>query len=151
MMIRHIEPVARAAYGIQTLGVMGFYCGLILFVAATVIAAQAGLDAEWARFTGYWLGGWAVGLAITLVGGATAFFFWRYSGDWVTEWVGYAVGLSAPAVGTALLAALWFGTDLPRYLAVIVPAAALFAFSCGVAPHLAGAARGRRRVVVRQR
>lgn len=151
MMFRHIEPVARAAYGIQTLGVMGFYCGLILFVAATVIAVDAGTDAEWARFAGYWLGGWALGLAITLVGGATAFFFWRYSGDWVTEWVGYAVGLTAPVVAIGLLAALWFGSELPRYLAVIVPAAALFVFSFGVAGHLAGAARGRRRVAVRQR
>jgi len=151
-MIRQIEPLARGAYGIQVLGAMAFYCGLVLFVMATVIAVAAALDREWIRMFGYWLGGWAVGLTVALAGGATAFFFWRYSGDWVTEWPGYVVGLTAAAAATGLVAALWYGTDLPRYLDVVAPAAALFLFAFTVAGHLAGAARGRQRSVrARQR
>jgi hypothetical protein len=152
----HLQPLARAAYGVQVVAAMYFFGGLALLFLAVWAGVKVGiLDGDALKGVAYWLGGWAAGLATMALSAGVALFAWRYSGDWVTEWPGYVTGVVAALLGLGLLFWLVFGTDLPLLLAALIPAGALFVFGFGVADRLGGqrapSARPRPRAAARRR
>lgn len=152
----HLQPLARAAYGVQVVAAMYFFGGLALLVLAVWAGIKVSVgDGDVLRGLALWIGGWAIGLATAAASAGTALFAWRYSGDWVTEWPGYVTGVVAALAGLGLLFWLVFGTDLPRIASALIPAGALFLFGFAVADRLGGqrapSARPRPRVAARRR
>jgi hypothetical protein len=86
----------------------------------------------------YLLAGWATAIALTVGGVAFAVFCWRWSGDWITEWPGYAVAVGIAALANGALAYMLMSTPVPIYVSVVVCAGAAFAIGCLIAGHLAG-------------
>jgi hypothetical protein len=90
---------------------------------------------------------------------AFAVFCWRWSGDWITEWPGYAVGMGIAAVADAVLAYMLTSTSVPVPASFAITVAAAFGVGCAVAGHLGGMrvlpdqreARERQRELARRR
>ena len=131
-LIRSIQPLARAAFGLQALGAMLVFGG----VALVVIGAVGGLltaDEGALGALAFWLIAWGIA-ALSIAGGvAMALFGWRFSGDWITEWPGYAVGLSLGAAGDVLLALLLFATGLHWSVSLVVALGSVFGAGFAVA------------------
>ena len=83
-------------------------------------------------------GGWALAVAIGAAGVAFGAFCWRWSGDWITEWPGYAVGFGFGAIADAVVAYLLIATAVPIPLSFAIATAAVFAAGFLVAGHLGG-------------
>ena len=86
----------------------------------------------------YWLGGWALAIATTAGGIALAVFCWRWSGDWITEWPGYAVGFGIASIANLVLAYMLTSTPVPIPLSFAITIGLAFAVGCLVAGNLAG-------------
>ena len=88
--------------------------------------------------------GWAMGagliLAIGLVVGGVAFalFCWRWSGDWITEWPGYAVCGAVALIANIAIVYMMMSTPIPVYVSIVVCAAGAFLLGFAIAGHLAG-------------
>ena len=135
--LRRIDVYGRLAFGGQVVAAMMILAGPILFIVATIIPFYL-WDDDRPEALLYWLGGWALGLA-TLAGGiALGVFCWRWSGDWITEWGGYAVGLAIALVANALLAYLLTSTPVPIPVSFAIAIGLAFAVGCLVAGNLAG-------------
>lgn len=154
-MMKVIDVYGRLAFGGQCIAAMGMLAGPMLFITCTVLPFVLwGDDRGEALF--FWLGGWALAIAITLGSVAFAVFCWRWSGDWITEWPGYATGFAIAGAACALLAYMMTSTPVPVYVSIATTVGGAFAAGFLVAGHLAGtqvlsATRQQRRVVARRR
>ena len=135
--MKKIDVYGRVAFGAQCAAAMAMIAGPIVFVAACIVPFVV-----WQEDVGpavIWLAaGWALGIGVAAGGLGIALFAWRWSGDWITEWPGYAVGFGIAGVADALLAYLLFSTNVPAYAAILVTVAGAFVAGCLVAGNLAG-------------
>ena len=120
-MIRRIDPLSRAAYGLLCIGGMTLWAMPTLVIVGTVggigLAAQGNLD----RALAVWLGSWGAAVFATVLFVAIAYAFWPLASDWITEWPGYVTALAIGAAGLALMALTVFVTDWPLALEIIIP------------------------------
>jgi len=135
--MKKIDVYGRVAFGAQCAAAMAMIAGPIVFVAACALPFLLWGDDHGEAIVA-WLAGWALGIGSAAGGLGIAVFAWRWSGDWITEWPGYAVGFGIAAVADAVLAYLLFQTDVPALVAVIVTVASSFAVGCLVAGRLGG-------------
>jgi hypothetical protein len=154
--IRSIDPLGRAAYGVICITGMAGVAVPVLATAGVVAGITFWLDGEGGRALAVWLLSWAAAAFAALMFLVGAYIGWPFASDWITEWHGYAGGFATGGVGLALMALLVFATPVPLYLAVIVPLAAAFMAGFGVAGWLPGARTeaGKRRArprLIRQR
>jgi hypothetical protein len=150
-----IDVYGRLAFGGQCVAAMGMIAGpLPLITCAILPFALWGDDRGEALLV--WLGGWALAIGVTVGAIAFAVFCWRWSGDWITEWPGYATCFSIAAIACAALAYMLTSTPVPVYVSIAATMAAAFASGFLVAGHLGGTqvlseTRQQRRVVTRRR
>lgn len=154
--LQRIDVYGRLAFGGQCVAAMAILAAPVLFVTCAIIPFHM-----WGEDRGdalvYWLGGWALSLAVEASGIAFAVFCWRWSGDWITEWPGYAVGFSFAAAGLGVLAWMLTSTPVPVPLSFAATMAAVFVAGLLVAGHLGGARvlpeqrQERQRVLARRR
>jgi hypothetical protein len=135
--MKRIDLYGRLAYGGQIVAAMAMIAGPALFIACTILPFAL-WDDDRAEALAVWLGGWAIALGVTVAGAAFAVFCWRWSGDWITEWPGYAVGVGAAAVANAVCAWMLMSTPVPVPLSFALAAAGAFAVGFLVAGNLAG-------------
>ena len=116
---------------------MAMLAGPIIFVTAIAL-----LFVLWDDNRGealfYGLGGMALAVATTVAGVAFAFFCWRWSGDWITEWPGYALGFAIAAIANAVLAFMLTSTPIPVPLSFALAMGTAFAIAFVIAGNLAG-------------
>ncbi len=136
-MMKSIDVLGRLAFGGQCIAAMAILAGPALFITAAIIPFFAWDDNQ-AEALVFWLGGWLLAIAIAVGGVAFGLFCWRWSGDWITEWPGYAVGFSVAAVACAVLAWLITSTPIPVYVSIAATTGAAFLIGFLVAGHLAG-------------
>ena len=153
-LMKSIDVYGRLAFGGQCVAAMAIIAGPLIFITACVLPFYR-WDDNRAEAIALWLGGWLVAVAVTAGGVALGVFCWRWSGDWITEWGGYAVGFSIAAVGNTVLAYLLTMTPVNVYLSFAITIAAVFAASILIAGNLAGThvlpKQRRQRAVARRR
>src|SRR5262245_46274879 len=98
--MRSIDVLGRLAFGGQCVAAMALLAGPALFVVAAIVPWML-WDNSHSEAIGTWLGGWALAAALIAGGVALAVFCWRWSGDWITEWPGYATGIGIAAIALA--------------------------------------------------
>lgn len=135
--MKRIDVYGRLAFGGQCVAAMAILAAPVLFVTASVLPFYL-WDDERGRALLYWLGGWLLAVATGGAGVAVGVIAWRWSGDWITEWPGYAVGFGIAAVADAVLAYLLTSTDIPYYASFLMMIAAAFVAGMLVAGNLAG-------------
>lgn len=138
-MIRSIDPLGRAAYGVLCITGMAGVAVPVLAATGVIAGTVFWLDGDGGKALAVWLLSWAGSAFAVLMFLVGAYIGWPFASDWITEWHGYAGGFATGGVGLALMAFLVFATPVPLYLAVIVPLAATFVAGFGVAGRLPGA------------
>jgi hypothetical protein len=153
--MRSIDLPGRLAFGGQVVASMAMIAGPLLFITCSIV--------PWFLWDGHrgeaiatWLGGWALAAGLTAGGVAFAVFCWRWSGDWITEWPGYATCFGIAGIALLVLAYMLTSTPVPIPLSVAVTTGAAFGAGLLVAGHLAGTrvldeTRQQGRAVVRRR
>jgi hypothetical protein len=141
--MQRIDVYGRLAFGGQCVAAMAMIAGPTLFVTASVLAFT--VDERGAMLF-YWLGGWATAVGLVAGGIVLGVFCWRWSGDWITEWPGYAVGFAIAAAANGALAWMLTSTPVPIPASIAITAGGAFAIGCIVAGNLAGT-----RVLIEQR
>lgn len=136
-MMKSIDVYGRLAFGGQCVAAMAMLSAPAIFVTASVMPFIR-WDDDRGEALLLWLGGWAAALTIGAVGVAFAVFCWRWSGDWITEWPGYAVAVAIAVAALATTAFMLVSTDVPSYVAFLLTVGAAFVSGCLVAGHLAG-------------
>ena len=136
-MMKVIDVYGRLAFGGQCVAAMGMLAGPALIVTATIVPFFV-WDDNRGEAIGIALGGWMLGIALAVGSIAFALFCWRWSGDWITEWPGYATGFAVAAIACGVLAYLMTSSPVPIWLSVMVTAAGAFTTGVLVAGHLAG-------------
>jgi hypothetical protein len=154
-MMKRIDVYGRLAYGGQIVAAMAMIAGLALFVACAVLVFTRWNDNRAEALT-IWLGGWALAVVIAIGGIAFALFCWRWSGDWITEWPGYALGIGIAAAADGVLAWMLTSSPVPIPLSFVIVAGAAFLAAFLVAGNLAGtqvleSTRSGQRALVRRR
>ncbi len=143
--LQRIDVYGRLAFGGQCVAAMAMLAAPVLFVTCAILPFNL-----WGEDRGeallYWLGGWALAIAVEAAGVALGVFCWRWSGDWITEWPGYAVGFSFAAIGLGGLAYMLTSTPVLVPLSFAIAMSSVFVAGLLVAGHLAGA-----RVIPEQR
>ena len=135
--MKKIDVYGRVAFGAQCAAAMAMIAGPLVFVAAFIVPFVVWQDDVGPALV--WLvAGIALGIGVAAGGFGVALFAWRWSGDWITEWPGYAVGFSIAAIADLLLAYFFFRTDVPGLLSLVITVAAAFGVGCLVAGHLGG-------------
>jgi hypothetical protein len=137
VVMKSIDVYGRLAYGGQIVAAMAMLAGPVLFVTCAVLPFVLWDDDRGDALL-VWLGGWGVSLALVAGGMAFALFCWRWSGDWITEWPGYAIGIATAALANGVIAWLITSTPVPVYLAVLAVAGGAFAVGLLIAGNLAG-------------
>jgi hypothetical protein len=135
--MRSIDVFGRLAFGGQCIAAMWMIGGPLLFVAAAIVPFFVWNDNRGEAIF-YWLGGWALAAGLTIGAVAFAVFCWRWSGDWITEWPGYATAGCIAVIADGVLAYLMISTPVPVYGSIAMTMGAAFAAGCLVAGHLAG-------------
>jgi hypothetical protein len=135
--MRSIDVLGRLAFGGQCVAAMAMLAGPALFVTASILPFVV-WDDNRAEALGFWLGGWLLAVAVTAGGVAFAVFCWRWSGDWITEWPGYATGFGIAGVAVAVLAYMLTSTPVPVYASFAATMGGAFTAGFLVAGHLAG-------------
>ncbi len=135
--LRRIDVYGRLAYGGQVVAAMAILAGPVIFATATALLFVLWDDNRGEALL-YGLGGWAVAVVTTGAGVAFAFFCWRWSGDWITEWPGYALGFAIAAVANATLAFMLTSTPIPVPVSFAIAMGAAFAIAFVIAGNLAG-------------
>lgn len=136
--MRSIDVYGRLAFGAQCVAAMMLLAGPLLFVTASVLPFVVWDDNRGEALL-LWLGGWALAVVVTLAGLGLGVFAWRWSGDWITEWPGYAVGFGFAAVANCVLAFMLTSTPIPIPASFAIAIGAAFLAGCAVAGHLGGA------------
>ena len=135
--MKKIDVYGRVAFGAQCAAAMAMIAGPFIFVAAFIVPFVVWQEDVVPAII--WLVvGVAIGIGTAASGLGIAVFAWRWSGDWITEWPGYAVGFGIAAVADGLLLYLLLRTDVPGLVAVLITVAASFVTGCLVAGHLGG-------------
>ncbi len=137
-MMKSIDVLGRLAFGGQCVAAMAIIAAPLIFVTACIVPFYVWGDDNHGWAIALWLGGWGLALAVGAAGLGLGFFCWRWSGDWITEWPGYAVGFGIGAVANAITAYMLVATDVPPYASFLVTTAAAFAAGLLVAGHLGG-------------
>jgi hypothetical protein len=135
--MRSIDLFGRLAFGGQCVAAMALIAGPALFVVTTIVPFFV-WDENRGEALLYWLGGWALSVGLAAGGTAFALFCWRWSGDWITEWPGYATGIAIAAIADVLLAYLMTSTPVPIAGSVAITMGAAFGAGFLAAGHLAG-------------
>ncbi|MBI5283651.1 MAG: hypothetical protein HY874_01015 [Chloroflexi bacterium] len=135
--MKSIDVYGRLAFGGQCVAAMAMIAGPVLFITACIVPFAVWGDDRGAALL-YWLGGWALAIAVGAGGVAFGAFAWRWSGDWITEWPGYAVGFGIAGVANGAIAYMLTSTPVPVYLSFAAAMTAAFLAGCLVAGHLGG-------------
>jgi hypothetical protein len=125
-LIRRIDPVGRAAFGL--LCVAAFFLEAIPVLVVVGVLGGLGIliIGNPDRALWVWIGSWiASGLsgALFLL---LAYLFWPLASDWITEWQGYVMGFIIGAIGLGITASVVKFTDWPLALELLIPLAATF-------------------------
>lgn len=148
--MKSIDVYGRLAFGAQCVAAMAIVAGPLLLITAS-IWPYFHWDAEHMRAFLAMLCGWAVAVAVTAAGMGAGFIAWRWNGDWITEWYGYAVGFGIAIVANAVLAFLLTSSPVPIYASFIIAAAGAFVAGSLVANRLGGSRVLDRQFEARQR
>src|SRR5258708_11106430 len=89
--MKSIDVYGRLAFGGQCVAAMAIIAGPMIFAVACIVPFVLWGDDNHAGAIGAWLGGWALAIGTGAAGVGLGVFSWRWSGDWITEWPGYAV------------------------------------------------------------
>lgn len=135
--MKSIDVLGRLAFGGQCIAAMAMVAGPALFAASAVVPFFL-WDESRPEALLVWLGGWVTAIGVTGGGVALGVFCWRWSGDWITEWYGYAVAFGIAIVANGVAAYLLTSTPVPVYVSFLVTASAAFAAGFLVAGHLGG-------------
>jgi hypothetical protein len=135
--LRRIDVYGRLAFGGQVVAAMGMLAGPALLVVAIVLPIVL-WDDNRSEALFYGIGGFISAIAAEAGAVALGVFAWRWSGDWITEWGGYAVGFAIAVVANGLLAYMLTSTPVPVPASFAVCVGAAFAVGCIVAGNLAG-------------
>ncbi len=111
-MMKVIDVYGRLAFGGQCVAAMGMLAGPALLITASIVPFFVWGDNR-GEAIGIALGGWALGIAVAVASIGFALFCWRWSGDWITEWPGYATGFGIAGIACAALAYLMTSTPVP--------------------------------------
>ena len=125
-MIRRIDPLSRAAYGVLCVAAMSLLAIPVLGTVGVVGGAIIALDGNGDRALAVWLGSWAAAVFAFLLFFTMAYLFWPLASDWIIEWPGYVTALTIGACGLAFMAFLVFVTPWPLAMEVLVPLAVTF-------------------------
>jgi hypothetical protein len=136
--MKSIDVYGRLAFGGQCIAAMAILAAPLIFAAAAVAPFRL-WDDNRGEALFVWLGGWLLAVAVGAGGVAFGVFCWRWSGDWITEWPGYAVGFGFAAVALVALGALVVAMDLSLYMSLLITVGALFLAGVLVAGNLGGA------------
>jgi len=142
--IRRIDPLSRAAFGLLCIGGMTLEAIPVLVVVGIVGGIGIALDGNGDRALAVWLGAWAAALFSTVLFLSIAYIFWPLASDWITEWPGYAAGLVIGGCGLAFMALTVFVTDWPLAIEIIVPLVVTFLFGFALPGRVLGVRRQRR-------
>jgi len=148
--MKSIDVYGRLAFGAQCVAAMAMIAGPLLLITACILPWFV-WDDEHGRALLAMLGGWVFALAVTAGGIALGAFAWRWSGDWITEWYGYAVGFGIAGVANAVLAYMLTSTPVPIYVSFLSMIAAAFVAGAIVANRLGGSRVLDRQIEQRQR
>ncbi len=135
--MKSIDVFGRLAFGGQCVAAMAMIAGPLIFIVACVIPFVVWHDNRGAAIA-VWLGGWATGIGVAAAGIGLGVFCWRWSGDWITEWPGYAVAFGIAAAANAVNGYLLTSTPVPIYGSFAITMAAAFVAGLLVAGHLGG-------------
>lgn len=135
--MKSIDVFGRLAFGGQCVAAMAIIAAPVLFVVAC-IAPFVIWDDSRGEAIAAWLGGWALAIVVGAAGVAVGAFCWRWSGDWITEWPGYAVAFTIAGVADGAAAYLLTSTAVPIYGSFAITMAGAFAVGLLVAGHLGG-------------
>jgi hypothetical protein len=135
--MKSIDVYGRLAFGGQCVAAMAMIAAPILFVVACILPFVVWGDDRSAALL-YWLGGWVLAIVVGAAGVALGVFAWRWSGDWITEWPGYAVGFGIAGAADGVLAYMLTSTPVPVYASFAAAMAGAFVIGCLVAGHLGG-------------
>ena len=133
--MKSIDVYGRLAFGGQCVAMMAIIAGPAIFITACIVPFFIDDRAEQLTI---WLGGWALGIAVLAAGIAFGVFCWRWSGDWITEWPGYATGFVIAGIANAALAYMITSTPIPVYASCALAMGGAFVVGCVVAGNLAG-------------
>ena len=131
--LRRIDVYGRLAFGGQVVAAMGILAGPALLVVAIVL-----WDDNRGEALFYGIGGFAAAVLTETGAIALGVFCWRWSGDWITEWGGYAVGFAIAGVANGALAYLLTSTPIPIPVSFAIALGVAFAVGIVVAGNLAG-------------
>jgi hypothetical protein len=135
--MKSIDVFSRLAFGGQVVAAMALIAGPLLFLTACILPFFL-WDDDRREALIVWLGGWGLSAAVVAAAIAFAVFCWRWSGDWITEWPGYAVAFGIAGVADAALAYMLTSTPVPVSLSFAATMAGAFAAGVLVAGNLAG-------------
>lgn len=134
-MMKRIDVYGRLAYGGQCVAAMAMLAGPALFVTASIVPFFVDDTRE---AVAIWLLGWLTGAGVAVGGVLFGVFCWRWSGDWITEWPGYAVAFGIAAAMCVAQAYLLMSTPVPVYLSFIITTSVAFVAGFLIAGNLAG-------------
>jgi len=135
--MKRIDVYGRLAFGGQCVAAMAMLAGPALFVTCAIIPFFLWNDDRGEALL-FWLGGWALAIGVTVAGVAFGVFCWRWSGDWITDWPGYAVAFGFAAAANAVLAYMLMSTPAPVYVSFLATIGGVFVAGFLVAGQLGG-------------
>jgi hypothetical protein len=135
--MKSIDVLGRLAFGGQCVAAMAMLAAPLVFITATIVPFLIKDDNSTTAII-VWLGGWLLAVGVEAAGIAFGVFCWRWSGDWITEWPGYAVAFAFAAVANIGLGYMLTSTPIPVYASFTIAIAAIFLAGFLVAGHLGG-------------
>jgi len=135
--LRRIDVYGRLAFGGQVAAAMAMLAAPAIFVVASILPFVL-WDDNRGEALFFWLGGWVLAVLTGAGGVALGVFCWRWSGDWITEWPGYAVGFAIAGAANTLLAYLLTSTPSPVPASFAIAIGAAFTVGFVIAGNLAG-------------
>ena len=136
-MLKSIDVYGRLAFGGQCVAAMAMIAAPLLLLTASILPFAIWGDNH-REAIAVWLGGWVLALVVGAAGVGFGVFCWRWSGDWITEWPGYAVAFGFAGLGNAGLGYMLTSTPIAIYLSFGVAMSAVFVAGLLVAGHLGG-------------
>jgi hypothetical protein len=125
-LIRRLDPVGRAAFGLLCIAGMLLEAVPVLLVVGVLGGLGILIIGNPDRALWVWLGSWAAaglsGIAFLVL----AYLFWPLASDWITEWQGYAMGFIIGAIGLTFMSLIVKFTDWPLAIELIIPFAITF-------------------------
>lgn len=135
--MKRIDVYSRLAYGGQCVAAMALSAAPALLIAASV-APWLIWDEDHGKALSVCLAGIAAAIVVGVLGGLFGAFCWRWSGDWITEWPGYALAFLFAAIANVVVAYMLTSTALPVPITFAFAMAAVFGAGFLVAGHLGG-------------